>query len=103
MDIDDYDNYKMEVYEHYSALFVNNISIEKHIKTIISKSVYSWDMYRVALSCLKAIEYFKFSIGIPASSVKEFRTLLQTCLHYDYTLRPSPEKLLKLISSISLV
>ena len=46
--------------EHYSGLFVNNISIEKHIKTIISKSVYSWDMYRVALSCLKAIEYFKF-------------------------------------------
>jgi len=103
LDIDDYDNYKMEVYEHYSALFVNNISIEKHIKTIISKSVYSWDMYRVALNCLKAIEHFKFSIGIHSSSVKEFRTLLQTCLHYDYTLRPSPEKLLKLISSISLV
>ena len=103
LDIDNYDSYKMEVYEHYSTLFVNNINIEKHIKTIISKSVYSWDMYRVALSCLKALEYFKFSIGISPSSVKEFKKLLQTCLHYDYNLRPSPEKLLKLISSISLV
>ena len=103
LDIDDYDSYKAEVFKHYSTLFVNNIGIEKHIKTIISKSVYSWDMYRVALSCLKAIEYFKFSIGISATSIKEFKTLLQTCIHYDYNLRPSPEKLLKLISSISLV
>lgn len=103
LNVDNYEKYKMEVYDYYQALFVNHISIEKHIITIITKAVYSWDLYRVALSCLNAIKYFKHEIQDTTFRINEFKEMLQKCLHYNYNLRPSPEKILKMISSFSLV
>jgi serine/threonine protein kinase len=103
LNVDDYESYKMEVYDHYHALFINHVSIEKHIITIITKAAHSWDLYRVALSCLNAIEHFKAEVSATNFRVDEFKVMLQKCLHYDYSLRPSPEKVLKTISSFSLV
>lgn len=103
LEIGDYERYKMIVYEHYQEKFVSNDNIEKHIVTIITKAAYSWDMYRVALSCLNAIEHFKHEIRKTNLRLEEFKQTLRKCLHYDYTLRPSPEKLLKTISSLSLI
>tara|TARA_A100001011_G_scaffold399628_1_gene509209 strand:+ start:4236 stop:5345 length:1110 start_codon:yes stop_codon:yes gene_type:complete len=103
LDIDDYDSYKTNVYDHYHELFVNHDSIEKHIVYIITKSSYSWDMYRVALSCLNVIEHFKYDISKTNFRLEEFRQILQKCLHYNFTLRISSEKLLKKISSLSLI
>ena len=103
LNVHDYDVYKMKVYDHYRELFVNEINIENHIITIITKSAHSWDIYRVALTCLNTIEHFKYQILNSGFDIEEFKLLLQDCLHYDYTLRPSSEKLLRKISSSSLI
>mgnify|MGYP006090035695 CR=1 FL=1 len=103
LNVDDYENYKMEVYKHYHNLFVNQVNIETHMITIITEAAHSWDVYRVASACLNAIERFKSEISSSKFRIEEFRFLLQTCLHYDYKMRPSPEKLLKTISSLSLI
>ena len=84
-------------------MFVNQNNIDKHITTIINKAAHSWDMYRVALSSLNAIEHFKYEISSTNFRLKEFKIMLQKCLHYDYEKRPSQEKILKTISSFSLI
>ena len=96
----DYESYKMEVYNHYRELFSEQVRIEKHILSIVTKAVYSWDLYRVALSCLGAIHQFEDKIH---SNVGQLRRTLQKCLHYNYNLRLSPEQLMKIISSTSLI
>lgn len=100
--IEDYDSYKKEIYEYYSGLFLTNENADKHISTIILKSTYSWDVYRVAISCLNMIESFNYSKN-NVFNLSELKKILRDCLHYNYNLRPTPEKLLKNIASLSLL
>lgn len=103
LDIDDFESYKIEVYDHYKRLFVNQTDIYKHIATIIEKASYTWDMYRVSLNCLNTLNRFESEISLTKFRVDEFRTILKSCLHYDYSKRPKQEKILKTISSFSLI
>ena len=103
LDIDDFESYKIEVYDHYKRLFVNQTDIYKHIATIIEKASYTWDMYRVSLNDLNILNLFESEISLTKFRLDEFRTILQSCLHYDYSKRPKQEKILKTISSFSLI
>lgn len=96
----DYDNFKLEVYNHYRTLFAEDVTMEKHILSIVIKAIYSWDLYRVALTCLDAIHRFGDETN---SNIGEFKKTLYKCIHYDYAVRPSPEQLMKYISSSSLI
>ena len=103
LDVDDFEAHKNEVYEHYKQLFVNQVDIHKHIATIVEKASYTWDLYRVSLNCLTAMNHFEHEIPLTKLRATEFRTLLKSCLHYDYSMRPKQEKILKTISSLSLI
>ena len=103
LDVDDFEAYKIEVYEHYKNLFVNQTDIRKHIATIVEKASYTWDLYRVSLNCLNAMNHFKHETDSTKFRVTEFRALLRSCLHYDFSMRPKQEKILKTISSLSLI
>lgn len=103
LDIDDFESHKTKVYEHYETLFVNQTNIDKHITTILEKSAHTWDIYRVAINCLNAMNDFKNEISLTKFNTDEFRTMLKNCLHYDYKMRPTQEKILKIVSSLSLI
>mgnify|MGYP002628294813 CR=1 FL=1 len=100
--IEDYDSYKKEIYDYYSELFLTNGSTDKHISEIIFKSTYSWDVYRAAISCLNIIESFHYD-KMDIFNLSELKKILRDCLHYNYNIRTSPEKLLKKITSLSLL
>ena len=96
----DYDSFKLEVYNHYRTLFAEDVETEKHILSIVTKAVYTWDLYRVSLTCLDVIHHSRDNIR---SNIVELKKTLHKCIHYDYAARPSPEQLMKNISSSSLI
>lgn len=103
LDVDDFETHKSEVYEHYKNLFVNQTDIHKHIANIVERACHTWDLYRVSVGCLNAMKHFEHEISSTNFRLTEFKELLKSCLHYDYDMRPKQEKVLKTISSFSLI
>lgn len=98
------DEYKLNVYNFYREEFVNNQSIQKHVAQITLKASFSWDMYRVCLSCLTMLRKNEKIIE-EENHMIEFRkiqNLMISCLDYNYMNRPSPEQNLKNVSKLVL-
>ena len=51
------------------------------------------------LICVITFNYSKNNVF----NLSELKKILRDCLHYNYNLRPTPEKLLKKIASLSLL
>ena len=85
-------NYKKEVYNYYSNKFVNNQSIDTHIKDILNNAIPTWDLYQLSYLTFYLLKDEYNNI----QSLNELFNILKKSLHFNYNVRPSIKGLLNL-------